>query len=114
MHQPIITGSGVFTPEQSISNDELVAAFNAYADRWNADNAADIASGAASQMAHSSSEFILAASGIESRFVMDKAGILDPATMHPWLPERSMDEPSFMAEIGVDAFFGEKITITLK
>lgn len=103
MHQPIITGSGVFTPAQSISNDELVVAFNAYADRWNVDNAAAIASGDAAEMAHSSSEFIVAASGIQSRYVLDKSGILDPATMHPWLPERSMDEPSFMAEMGADA-----------
>ncbi len=103
MHQPIITGSGVFTPAQSISNDELVVAFNAYADRWNADNAAGIASGVATEMAHSSSEFILAASGIESRYVLDKEGILDPSTMHPWLPERDMEQPGVMAEMGADA-----------
>ena len=36
MHTPIITGSGVFTPENVITNDELVASFNAYVDRFNA------------------------------------------------------------------------------
>ncbi|HID67137.1 MAG TPA: beta-ketoacyl-ACP synthase III [Roseibacterium sp.] len=88
---------------QSISNDELVVAFNAYADIWNLENAAAIEAGDASVLAHSSSEFIVAASGIESRFVLDKSGVLDPTTMHPWLPDRHMDEPGFMAEMGVDA-----------
>ena len=36
---PAITGTGVFTPEQSISNAELVEAFNAYADLFNAEHA---------------------------------------------------------------------------
>lgn len=103
MFEPAITGSGVFTPELSISNDELVVAFNAYADRWNAQNADAIASGEATAMAHSSSDFILAASGIESRYVLDKSGLLDPEVMHPWLPARADDAPSVMAEMGVDA-----------
>lgn len=103
MFEPAITGSGVFTPDQSISNDELVVAFNAYADRWNAENATAIDAGDLTAMAHSSSEFILAASGIESRYVLDKSGILDPDVMHPWLPERDMEQPGFMAEMGVDA-----------
>ncbi len=103
MVEPAITGSGVFTPELSISNDELVVAFNAYADNWNAANAAAIEAGELEAMAQSSSEFIVAASGIESRYVLDKSGILDPDVMHPWLPERDMDQPGFMAEMGVDA-----------
>jgi beta-ketodecanoyl-[acyl-carrier-protein] synthase len=103
MFEPAITGSGVFTPEQSISNDELVVAFNAYADRWNAEHSDAIASGEAKPMAHSSSEFIVAASGIESRYVLDKSGLLDPEVMHPWLPERPDDAPGVMAEMGVDA-----------
>ncbi|WP_224815752.1 beta-ketoacyl-ACP synthase III [Hasllibacter sp. MH4015] len=103
MFEPAITGSGVFTPALSISNDELVVAFNAYADRWNAEHAAGIKAGEVEAMAHSSSDFIVAASGIERRFVLDKSGILDPDVMHPWLPERDMDQPGFMAEMGVDA-----------
>ena len=103
MYQPAITGSGVFTPDLSISNEELVVAFNAYADKWNAENAARIEAGEVEAMAHSSPEFILAASGIESRFVLDKDGILDPDAMHPWLRERSNEEIGVMAEMGVDA-----------
>ncbi|MEC7257581.1 MAG: beta-ketoacyl-ACP synthase III, partial [Pseudomonadota bacterium] len=102
-HIPAITGTGVFTPEQSISNAELVAAFNAHADLFNAENAAAIAAGEVAAKEHSSEEFIVKASGIESRFVMDKSGVLDPARMYPALRQRSDDEPSLMAEMGADA-----------
>ena len=103
MYQPAITGTGVFTPSQSISNDELVAAFNAYSDRFNAQNAAAIEAGEIEPKPQSSSDFIKAASGIESRYVLDKSGILDPEVMHPLLPARADDAPSYMAEMGVDA-----------
>jgi beta-ketodecanoyl-[acyl-carrier-protein] synthase len=80
---PAITGTGVFTPELSISNAELVEAFNAYADRFNAEHADTIATGEVEAKAHSSEEFILKASGIERRYVMDKSGILDPSALAP-------------------------------
>jgi len=103
MHNVAITGTGVFTPSQVITNDELVAAFNAYADRTNAENAAAIAAGDVAAIQHSSSEFIVAASGIERRYVLDKEGILDPDRMHPRLAARPDEAPGYMAEIGVDA-----------
>ncbi|MEM6896406.1 MAG: beta-ketoacyl-ACP synthase III, partial [Pseudomonadota bacterium] len=103
MFQPAITGSGVFTPENVITNEELVAAFNAYAARQNAAHADAIAAGEQEAMQPSSAEFILAASGIEQRYVLDKTGILDPEVMHPLLPARPDDAPSQMAEMGVDA-----------
>ena len=91
-----ITGSGVFTPSQVITNDELVVAFNAYADRMNA-------AGADPQVPQSSADFIKSASGIEQRFVLDKAGVLDPARMYPRLAARPDDAPSQMAEMAVTA-----------
>ncbi|SOC04985.1 beta-ketoacyl-ACP synthase III [Rhodobacter maris] len=103
MHQPAITATGVFVPPDTISNDELVVAFNAYADRFNAEHAAEIAAGALAEVPHSSSEFIHKASGIESRYVMDRTGVLDPARMYPHLRQRSDDEPGIMAEMAVDA-----------
>ena len=102
-HQPAITGSGVFTPENTITNAELVTAFNAYADAYNAEHAAAIAAGEIEAKAHSSEDFIVNASGIEQRYVIDKTGVLDPRVMHPLLRQRSDDEPSLMAEMGVDA-----------
>ena len=46
MKQAVISGTGLYTPTQSISNEELVASFNAYAEQFNADNAAAIEAGA--------------------------------------------------------------------
>lgn len=103
MHTAAITGTGVFTPSQIITNAELVKAFNAYAELTNAKNADAIAAGEVEPMAHSSVEFILKASGIERRYVMDKSGILDPRIMYPQLRQRRDDEPSIMAEMALDA-----------
>ncbi|MDX8347559.1 beta-ketoacyl-ACP synthase III [Cognatiyoonia sp. IB215446] len=103
MHNVAITGTGVFTPDQVITNDELVVAFNAYADQWNAENAMAIESGEAEAKAHSSTDFIVAASGIERRYVLDKEGVLDPKRMFPRLAPRDDEAPGYMAEIGVDA-----------
>ena len=103
MHKVAITGTGVFTPSEVITNDELVVAFNAYADAWNAENAAAIEAGEVEAKQHSSSDFIVAASGIERRYVLDKEGVLDPARMFPRLAARTDDQPGYMAEIGVDA-----------
>ena len=103
MHTPVITGTGVFTPDNVITNAELVAAYNAYADRFNAAHAKAIAAGEVEAKLHSSEEFIVSASGIEQRYVIDKTGVLDPEVMHPLLRQRSDDEPSLMAEMGLDA-----------
>jgi beta-ketodecanoyl-[acyl-carrier-protein] synthase len=99
----VIAATGLFTPEQSISNAELVAAYNAWAERWNADHALQIAEGDVAALTPSSVEFIEKASGIKSRFVLDKAGILDPTRMAPNLAERSNEELSIMAEMAVKA-----------
>lgn len=103
MHRPAILGTGVFTPSEVITNAELVVAFNAYADKVNAENADAIAAGEMEPMAHSSTDFIVAASGIEQRYVLDKKGVLDPDVMHPSLRQRSDDEPGVMAEMALDA-----------
>ncbi len=103
MYTPAITGTGVFTPENIITNAELVTAFNAYADKKNAENAEAIAAGRVEPMQHSSEEFIVKASGIENRYVMDKTGVLNPDVMHPTLRQRSDDEPGIMTEMAVDA-----------
>ena len=102
-YTPAITGTGVFTPEQVITNAELVESFNAYADLYNAEHAAEIEAGEVEAKAHSSEEFIVKASGIEQRFVMDKTGVLDPARMYPALRQRADDEPSIMTEMAMDA-----------
>jgi beta-ketodecanoyl-[acyl-carrier-protein] synthase len=103
MHKPALTGTGVFTPPHVITNAELVAAFNAHADLFNSEHAEAIAAGEVEAKEHSSEDFIVKASGIEQRYVMDKTGVLDPRVMHPLLRQRSDEEPSLMAEMGCDA-----------
>ncbi|MDO8297602.1 MAG: beta-ketoacyl-ACP synthase III [Caulobacter sp.] len=103
MHQAVIAATGLYTPEQSISNAELVEAFNAWAERFNAENAQAIAAGEIAAQTPSSAEFIEKASGIKARFVMNKSGILDPAVMRPDIPERPNEEISILAEMAVAA-----------
>lgn len=98
-----ISGTGVYTPKESITNDELVAAFNEYVRRYNAQQSEAICKGDIQALAESSSEFIFKASGIKQRYVLSKAGILDPAIMQPLIPERSNDQPSIQCEIAVAA-----------
>ena len=102
-NRPVISATGLFTPPDSISNAELVESFNAYVANHNAANAAAIAAGAVAEMQPSSVEFIEKASGIGSRHVMSKASLLDPEIMAPRWPERSNDELSVLAEMGVKA-----------
>ena len=98
-----ITGTGLFTPPHAVSNDELVAAFNAYVDAENEKNAEKIAAGEMKPLDRSSADFILSASGIGRRYAMDRAGILDPAIMAPRIPERPNDAPSIQCEMAVAA-----------
>jgi beta-ketodecanoyl-[acyl-carrier-protein] synthase len=100
---PVIAATGLFTPADIITNDELVQSFNAYADRFNAEHAEAISAGNIVALTHSSVEFVEKASGIKSRHVMDKAAILNPAIMEPRYPERPNEQISLMAEIGVAA-----------
>ena len=103
MHKVVISGTGVFTPEQSISNAELVEAFNTYATRQNELYADEIAAGTRAPMTMSAEDFIVRASGIENRYVLNKSGILNPDIMHPVLPERADEDLSVMAQMAVHA-----------
>ncbi len=92
MKNAVISSTGLWTPPHSISNEELVASYNAWADNWNRERDADIASGLIEPKTHSSVEFIEKASGIKSRYVMNKTGVLDPDIMAPRIPERPNEQ----------------------
>lgn len=102
-HRPVISATGLFTPEESISNEELVASFNTYVERFNTRNAEAIEAGEVEPLEPSSVEFIEKASGIKARHVMAKAPVLDPEVMAPRWEERANEELSILAEIGVAA-----------
>ncbi len=101
----VITGTGLYTPTESITNDELVAVYNEYVREQNALNREAIERGEALALQASSSAFIEKASGIKQRFVMDKSGVLDSMVMHPLIPERSDEEPSIQCEMAVAAVY---------
>lgn len=86
-----ISGTGLYTPPLVIDNEELVASFNAFVE----------AGGEAA--GPSDADFIVKASGIRRRHVLDRDGILDPARMKPFLPERPNDEPSVQCEMSLIA-----------
>ena len=99
--QVVLSGSGLWTPDYSISNEELVDSYNAYAEKHNQENAQEIENGEIKALPQSSAEFVEKASGIKSRYVYQKDGILDVNRMRPIIPERADDELCQQAEIAV-------------
>jgi beta-ketodecanoyl-[acyl-carrier-protein] synthase len=99
----LITGTGLFTPTDSVSNAELVESLSQANVKWNAEHKAEIESGAVEERDMPSEKFIMKASGIGHRWVMDKSGVLDPERLRPRLPLRGEDELSIQAEICLEA-----------
>ena len=58
MEQIVISGTGVFTPEESITNEELVRAYNEYAENYNLANKNKIDLGEKVALELSNEEFI--------------------------------------------------------
>ena len=98
-----ISGSGLFTPRDSIGNEELVASLEASVQRFNTLHKADIEAGRLEARDSSSDRWIVKASGIRRRYVLEKYGILDPERMRPRLPLRGEDEDSIQCEISLIA-----------
>ncbi|HEV7252244.1 MAG TPA: beta-ketoacyl-ACP synthase III [Mesorhizobium sp.] len=99
MERVIISGIGVEIPPTAISNEELVACFNAWASDENARRAAKNLPA----LPLSDAAFIEHASGIRQRHVLFPEGVLDPRRMTPKIPERDDDELSVQAEFGCRA-----------
>ena len=103
MKKVFISGTGLMTPQQGISNEELVKAFNEYVDRYNQIHQSEIRAGELARLEHSSEAFIKKASGITHRYVLNKSGILDASLMQPVLDERKDSEISYQAEMSLTA-----------
>lgn len=99
----VISGSGLWTPEHTLTNEELVEVLNAYADQFNEENAAAIEAGEVEPVGKSDPDFIYKASGIRQRYVYEKDGILDKDRMRPRIPERKDTELSHQAEMALNA-----------
>jgi beta-ketodecanoyl-[acyl-carrier-protein] synthase len=101
--QVVMSGTGLWTPQHSISNEELINSYNAYADKFNAENADKIEAGEIEAKPYSSAAFVEKASGIKSRYIYEKEGVLDINRMRPKIAERGDDQISNQAEIAVEA-----------
>ncbi len=92
----VISGTGLYTPPHVITNAELVESFNQYVDHVNQNNPD-------APLLHSSSDFIVKASGIQSRYVVEKTGILDIHNMRPKIAKRNDDTHSWQCEMAMHA-----------
>lgn len=99
----VISGVGLWTPENSISNEELVESYNAWAEHFNQQNQAAIEAGELAAKPLSSPAFIEKASGIKSRYVYSKEGVLDIHRMRPLLEIRDDGQVSHQAEMAIAA-----------
>ncbi len=103
MSRVLITGTGLYTPPDSVSNAELVESLSRSVEAFNAKHADAIERGERNERDLPSEAFIRKASGIGHRYVLDKRGVLDPERLRPHLPLRGEDELSIQAEISVTA-----------
>ncbi|MDG2060198.1 MAG: beta-ketoacyl-ACP synthase III [SAR86 cluster bacterium] len=101
----VVSGTGLYTPPEVISNKELVQSFNKYVDKYNLENHELIEKETIKALTYSDEAFIKKVSGIERRHVINKSGILDPLRLKPSIEKRKNEEPSVQAEI---AFFAAK------
>ena len=99
----VITGTGLAHPPHIITNAELVVSLTQAVITWNAQHADEIEAGQLVSRALPDEEFILKASGIEQRYVMEKEGVLDPARMRPLLESRAEDQLGIQAEMAIPA-----------
>jgi len=94
----VISGTGVFTPPDAISNEQLVESYNAHTAHWNQENADAIERGDLQKREFSSVEFIEKASGVKNRYLMEGKGATEVGRMYPYLSKYAskdaMDTPA--------------------
>ncbi|MCE2593400.1 beta-ketoacyl-ACP synthase III [Motilimonas cestriensis] len=98
-----LTATGIFIPPFCVKNQDLVVAYNQYAQFFNLENAASIDVGQVAAKLRSDDDFILRHSGILQRYYVTAEGVLDPDVMCPLLPEIDEEHTSLMAEMGKNA-----------
>lgn len=94
----ILSGTGVFTPPDVVTNDMLVDSYNEHTENWNRENAVAIEAGELEKRELSTTAFIEKASGIKARYMMEGSGPTEPGRMYPYLsklaPETNMGTPA--------------------
>lgn len=103
MKEVVISGSGLWKPEHTITNEELVDSYNGWAAAYNEEHAEAIEASELEAKPFSSAEFIEKASGIKRRYAYKKEGILDITRMRPKIDRRAEDELSHQGEMALNA-----------
>ena len=98
-----IAGTGIWYPEDVITNDEIVASFNSFVDNHNESLKEGNNGDEIQPLEHSSSAFIEKASGIKTRHVIDKKNILDINKMMPGVEHEDETKLSLHAVAGIKA-----------
>ena len=89
----VISGTGLWIPPDRITNTELVASLRSATERWNLDHKAEIEAGSIEERDLPNERFIVKASGVKNRYVIDKQGVLDPDRLRPHLHARPRQGP---------------------
>lgn len=103
MTRIVISGTGLFTPPHRVSNAELVASLGQSVAAFNAEHADAIAADEMEARDEPNERFIVKASGVHSRYFMDRDGVLDPLRLRPRLETRSEDQDSIQCEMALAA-----------
>jgi beta-ketodecanoyl-[acyl-carrier-protein] synthase len=99
----VLSGTGYFVPEDSVSTEEIVQAFNQHIQEKNRNSGLPLGEDFEKRLEHSCPEFIVKASGIKNRRVIDKKGILNPSVMRPMISKRKHGEMSLQCEMSLKA-----------
>lgn len=99
----VLSGTGLWKPSSILTNEELVDCYNKHVDLYNQEHADEIATETLTAKAYSSAAFIEKASGIKSRYIYQKKGVLDLDRMRPDIPLRANTEISDQAEMAIHA-----------
>ena len=103
MREIFITSTGFWHPQEIVTNDEIVNSYNTYVTNFNERHADDIANGSIKELPLSSAEFVEKASGIKTRYLIDKKNTLDPNLMRPQVNNEDESRISIHARAGIEA-----------
>ncbi|MDB9907006.1 beta-ketoacyl-ACP synthase III [Gammaproteobacteria bacterium] len=103
MHDIYISGTGHWKASHLTTNEEIVASFNDYVRLYNIEHEEAILAGSKAALGPSSVEFIEKASGIKTRYLIDKKNSLDTNVMRPILSQENPDKVSILAEMSIHA-----------
>ena len=103
MHDIYISGTGHWKASHLVTNEEIVSSFNEYVRLYNIEHEEEILKGSIEALGPSSVEFIEKASGIKTRYLIDKKNCLDINVMKPILSPENPGKISILAEMSIHA-----------